>query len=216
LRVPVAVRWFLAAAIAVLVTAVPVVRYRCVYRHEKRLREVTPDRFYRCGWLSAPGFTEAIKQHGIRCVINVMEDEPNPALFKSYFFGGEISERDLCKQLNVRYVWLPPDLLDGNAPQGARPDAVDKFLRVLDDKDNYPVLLHCKAGLHRTGVLTAVYRMEYDGWTPLHAWQELKANGFGEFNCFADNPYIEQYVLSYRPGLRRGSDGRVAAARPAR
>ena len=72
----------------------------------------------------------------------------------------------------------------------------------MDDPANHPVLLHCRAGLHRTGVLAAVYRMEYQGWTPAQAIDELKAYGFGEFPCSSANDYITQYVLTFRRGVR--------------
>jgi hypothetical protein len=205
-------RWLMALAILLLVTVVPVVRYRCVYRHGKRLREVTPGRVYRCGWMSAPGFIEAFERWHIRTFINVMEDEPDPSLFESYFWGGHVSEKALCKQLGVRYVWLAPDLEPVGEGPTARPAAIDKLLEILDDPASYPVLIHCRAGLHRTGVLTAIYRMEYEGWSPLRAWDELKAHGFGEYNCYADNPYIAQYVLSYQAGLRQGRSTAEARA----
>jgi hypothetical protein len=35
------------------------------------------------------------------------------------------------------------------------------------------------------------------------ALHEVKKNGFGESACVAANEYIDQYVLRYRPGLRR-------------
>ena len=47
--------------------------------------------------------------------------------------------------------------------------------------------------------MTAVYRMEYNGWTSAEAMGELKANGFGDFAANAANDYITQYVLTYRP-----------------
>ena len=80
---------------------------------------------------------------------------------------------------------------------------IDEFLSLMDNPANRPVLLHCKAGLHRTGVLVAVYRMEYDGWDPLAAVEELKANGFGDVACTAANDYIQQYVLNYKPRTQR-------------
>ena len=64
------------------------------------------------------------------------------------------------------------------------------------------MLIHCKAGLHRTGILTAVYRMEYEGWTPAQAYRELKAHGFGDWACTSANDYVNEYVLQYRRGLR--------------
>jgi protein tyrosine/serine phosphatase len=75
------------------------------------------------------------------------------------------------------------------------------------------VLIHCKAGLHRTGVLSAVYRMEYQGWTRAQAYAELKAHGFGDTYCTIANDYVKQYVLTYEPGQRRGSGGLSTASR---
>jgi protein tyrosine/serine phosphatase len=66
------------------------------------------------------------------------------------------------------------------------------------------VLLHCKAGLHRTGRLTAIYRMEYQHWPVGEAMRELKANGYGTFAASAADEYIVQYVGRYQPGFRNG------------
>jgi hypothetical protein len=206
-NVPAWLRWLMATAIALFVVVVPVVRYRWVYRHSKRLREITPGLVYRSGWMSAPGFEEAVRRYNFRTVINLMEDEEDPVLFRSYFLGGGIRESELCKKLGVRYVLLAPDLLPADQVPAERPRAIAEFLRVLDDPRSYPILWHCRAGLHRTGVFTAIYRMEYQGWAPLQAWRELKANGFGEYNCYADNPYITQYILTYRPRPHRPAAG---------
>jgi protein-tyrosine phosphatase len=96
--------------------------------------------------------------------------------------------------------------LDGSALNaagtGGRPVLVDQFLKVMDDETNYPVLLHCKAGLHRTGLMTAVYRMEYEGRSRGEALEELKANGFGEFKATDANEYVKAYIFDYRPGVR--------------
>src|SRR5262249_20318216 len=97
-----------------------------------------------------------------------------------------------------------------------RPEAVDQFLALMDREDTYPVLIHCKAGLHRTGCLVAVYRMEYQGWSNLQAFREMKALGFGTFACTSANEYVRQYVLDYRPGVPRPGDaaGREASFPP--
>jgi protein-tyrosine phosphatase len=64
------------------------------------------------------------------------------------------------------------------------------------------VLIHCKAGLHRTGILVAVYRMEYEGWSPADAFREAREHGFG--NWTSANEYVTQYILDYRPRRQRG------------
>ena len=84
----------------------------------------------------------------------------------------------------------------------------------MDDPASYPVLIHCKAGLHRTGILAALYRMEYEGWTREEALHELKAHGYGEFASTAANHYINQYVLGYQPRAR-GQHALERSPRPA-
>ena len=41
------------------------------------------------------------------------------------------------------------------------------------------VVVHCVGGKHRTGVMTAVYRMTNDGWSADQAFREMKQFNFG-------------------------------------
>ena len=92
------------------------------------------------------------------------------------------------------------------------PPAVDEYLKLLDDESNYPILLHCKAGLHRTGRLTAIYRMEYQGWSPGEALRELRANGYGFVAASEADEFVIQFVQNYMPAC---AASRAAAGRPA-
>jgi protein tyrosine phosphatase (PTP) superfamily phosphohydrolase (DUF442 family) len=208
--VPITRRRALGLGIAALVLAVPVVYYRAAYAHGKRLREVTPGRLYRSGQMTAAGFREAVERYHIRTIINLQDEYPDPDLRRRFFGGGTIKESELCRQLGVRYVYLPPDLIGRRLVPEQRPAAIDKFLKLLDDEAAYPVLIHCRAGLHRTGVMTAVYRIEFENRSPAEALRELKDNGFGEWVATSANEYITQYILTYRRGLRKGDDNRLA------
>ena len=173
--------------------------FRAEYTHGKRLRTVEEGRFYRSGQLTEAGFREAVRDLGIRTIINVQDDIPDPNVWHGHLDRSTVKESALCKQLDVRYVWLPPDLVEPREVENQRPVAIDQMLELLDDESVYPVLLHCKAGLHRTGVLTAIYRMEYQGWSRQAAFRELRAHGFGDWVSTTANPYIDQYVFRYRP-----------------
>ena len=76
------------------------------------------------------------------------------------------------------------------------------------------MLYYCKAGLHRTGWITSVYRMEYEKQSRADALDELKANGFGEFKATDANVYIKRYIFDYQPGVRK--HGYVWPTKPAR
>jgi len=205
-------RWVLVSALFLFVTATPVVFYRHVYNQSKRLREVTPDKVYRSGEMTVDGFTGAVRRHGLRTVINLQDEYPDPDLPTGPWSLSTVKESVLCRQLGVRYLWMPPDLLPRRRIPAERPHALDRFFGLLDDPATYPVLLHCRAGLHRTGVMVAAYRMEYEGWDRRRALQELRDNGFGLWVSTSANDYITQYLLTFRRGVRPKSEGGIRNA----
>jgi tyrosine-protein phosphatase SIW14 len=198
-----AIRWTLIAAMVGIVGIAPVVYFRYVYDTHKRLRIVRPERVYRSGQMTADGFADAVERYGIRTIINVQDEFPDPDLSVSFWSRGTVKESELCDRLRVRYVHLSPTLISRRLIPAQRPPAIDEMLALLDDESNYPVLIHCHAGLHRTGILTAVYRMEYEGWSQEEAYREMKAEGFGPWVCTSANDYVTQYVLNYRRGVRK-------------
>jgi len=201
--------WVLGVSLALFMTLTPLLHYRWNYTVHKRLRVVEPGKLYRSGCLTADGFEDAIKKFGIRTIVNLQEEAPDPDLPRSFLSTSTEKESELCKRLGIRYYFLLIDLKPPNTVPPERPEAIDAFLAVMDDPDNYPVLVHCRAGLHRTGVLIAMYRMEYDGWTSYEALAELRGHGFGRMNSYSPNEYIWQYVLAYQPRERNKTVGRL-------
>ncbi len=185
--------------ILLMMVLVPAVHYRATYRHSKRLRTVTEGKVYRGGCLTAAGLRDAIQKYKIKTVINLQEEAPDPEILNHYYTLKTTAESAVCKSMGVKFVFLPVELVYSRDYPRKQPSTFAKFLSLMDDPDIYPVLLHCKAGLHRTGVLAALYRQEYEGWTPEEALRELKGHGFGEYVSSSANPYIVQYVLHYRP-----------------
>ncbi len=188
----------MAVGLALVIAGVPLLYHRYRLTTAKRLREVEPGKFYRSGQMTAAGLADTIARLKIRTIVNVQNEFPDPDLRRGFLDWHTESERELCERLGVHYVWIAPDLISRRKVADEHPQAIDEFLALMDDPANYPVLLHCKAGLNRTGCLAAVYRLEYQGWTKAEAMDELKDLGFGDSACTAANDYIEQYVLAYR------------------
>jgi hypothetical protein len=206
-KVPLLLRGLFCLLIGALVTAAPFIYYRYGYTYAKRLRVVDSGLVYRSGCMTAPGFREALTTLKIRTVLNLQDEAPDPDLAEGYFTAESIPESQLCKEMNVNYVFICLDTLDRKQAETGRPAAIEQFLTLMDNPDNYPVLIHCRAGLHRTGCLVALYRMEYDHWSMEQALNELKANGFGEYASTKANDYIAQYVVNYQPGIRSQGAG---------
>jgi tyrosine-protein phosphatase SIW14 len=191
--------------LVLMMVLVPTVYYRQTYRYAKRLRTVVEGKVYRSGCMTADGLRDAIQKYQIKTVLNLQEEAPDPALPNHYFTLQTTPESAVCQELGVKFLFMPVDLVYSRDLPRKHAPAIDNFLKLLDDPDTYPILFHCRAGLHRTGVLAALYRQEYEGWSREDALRELKNHGFGEFVSSAANPYIVQYILKYEPRRQQAS-----------
>ena len=77
-------------------------------------------------------------------------------------------------------------------------EQIATFLKIVNDPESQPVYVHCVGGRHRTGVMTAIYRMTQESWTAARAFQEMKTYKFG-----ADflHPEFKKFVLAFKPAL---------------
>jgi uncharacterized protein (TIGR01244 family) len=113
---------------------------------------------------------------GIKTVIDLRDD-------------GESDERSLVETAGMTFYRIP-------MTTGARPSdtAVGQFLKLVNEPSNQPVFVHCQGGRHRTGVMTAVYRMTQDRWTADRAYQEMKQY---KFEGFVPHPALKNFVYDY-------------------
>lgn len=82
-----------------------------------------------------------------------------------------------------------------------------KTLRAIQTAEaNGPVLMHCKHGSDRTGLMAAMYRLVVQGWTKEDALREMTGGGFGESGHFRDSVrYVMQAdVDKLRTALANG------------
>lgn len=88
--------------------------------------------------------------------------------------------------------------------------SIAQFLKLVTEPGNQPVYVHCHAGRHRTGVMTAVYRMTQDGWTADRAYAEMKDY---RFEGFPGHPVLKKFVYDYFNLLqrRKAQDGTLVA-----
>jgi tyrosine-protein phosphatase SIW14 len=108
---------------------------------------------------------------------------------------GDRNERANVEQAGMKFVRIP-------MTTSARPaqDVLDQFLALVNEPANQPVYVHCMGGRHRTGVMTAVYRMTQDAWTAERAFSEMKQYKFG-----ADflHPALKSFVFDFFSQLSR-------------
>jgi tyrosine-protein phosphatase SIW14 len=74
-------------------------------------------------------------------------------------------------------------------------DAVTQFLNLVNDPINQPVFVHCQGGRHRTGIMTAVYRLTHDGWTADRAFAEMEQFEFNK--GLVSHGTLKKFVYTY-------------------
>ncbi|HYN85836.1 MAG TPA: tyrosine-protein phosphatase [Pyrinomonadaceae bacterium] len=112
------------------------------------------ENYYRGGQPRAEEYA-VLRTLGVKTVVDLRED----------------SKRDApswARDAGLRYFNIP---LRAGTP--ATEAETEEFLKLVNDPSNWPVYVHCKGGRHRTGALTAVYRITQDGWTADQAYQEM-------------------------------------------
>jgi protein tyrosine/serine phosphatase len=70
---------------------------------------------------------------------------------------------------------------------------VIEVMRMLKKAENGPFLIHCQHGADRTGLMSAMYRVLEQGWTPEDALTELIDGGYGYHSMWKN---IVRYVRS--------------------
>lgn len=120
----------------------------------RRFGTVVEGRVYRSGTLRPHWLAIAVRRHAIRTVIDLRRP------------GADVDrERDFLRGLGVTHV---------NVPVSQRPKApvIDAFLAAIESAEP-PLLLHCLHGAGRARVFSALYRIEYEGWSPARAARTL-------------------------------------------
>lgn len=73
---------------------------------------------------------------------------------------------------------------------------VIEVMRMLRQQEHAPFLIHCQHGADRTGLMSAMYRVLEQNWTPQDALAELVGGGYGFHKMWKN---IKRYVSSVDP-----------------
>lgn len=143
--------------------------------------------YYRGAQPDPAGFAE-LKRLGVKTVIDLREDSKRAA-------------PEWARVEGLRYLNIPL-----RASHPATDEQTRQFLEMVNDPANWPVYVHCKGGRHRTGALTAVYRITHDGWTADQAYKEMLDYDFDN-SIFGGGGRARQKRYVYDFYERRGAAG---------
>jgi predicted protein tyrosine phosphatase len=172
------------------------------FHEEKQMRNfrvVCDGVLYRSARMTLSGLKRAIHDYGIRTVVSLRDAD-----------AFDRAEEAFCQKEEINFYRLPPKRWDtSNGPAEAEVN-VRQFRDIIDDPDNYPILVHCFAGIHRTGAYVAIYRMERERWTNDTAIAEVKELGYDNLDSEWD---VLGYLEQYRPTWKQSPEPPAAPAK---
>ena len=135
------------------------------------------DQYYRGGQPLGDDYAD-LAAIGVETVINLTNDA-----------DGRAEEQAMVEKHGMTYVHIP--MTTRKPPTEAE---IATFLAAVDVDG--PVYVHCVGGRHRTGVMTAIYRMTKDGLTGEQAFREMKQYKYGPDFL---HPEFKKFVQNYQP-----------------
>jgi protein tyrosine/serine phosphatase len=138
------------------------------------------EHYYRGAQPAGQDFSDLAKL-GIKTIIDLTNGD------------GDTNEQRLAESVGMKFV---------NIAMSTRVvptvEQIATFLSIVNDPAKQPVYVHCVGGRHRTGVMTAIYRMTSDQWAGDKAFKEMKSYKYG-----ADflHPEFKKFVLAFNPAL---------------
>lgn len=176
----------------VVVTVLVLIAGFAFYQKKVRYNLVTisENKVYNSGVIAPEKLPEVLGENHIKTVIDLRDGlertELNPETKKQV----SAEENAIDKIAGVHYFNLPTDQI----PQDS---TVKKFLKIMDDPKNYPVLIHCHHGVGRSRLFSSIYRIEYENFSNEAA--RAKARYLWELSGnFSKNSDKGMYLTNYR------------------
>ena len=116
---------------------------------------VVPGKVYRSGQPNEAQLETWIREYGLKSILSLR-------------FGVPAYEKELAERYGIRLYHVP-----FSATEGLKESQWEAIRGILTDEENLPILLHCQGGGDRSGIVTALYRVEVQGWALEKALREM-------------------------------------------
>src|SRR5688572_4717405 len=147
------------AVLLILLAATAYAQDTTTYAALPRFQQVS-EKLYRSGQPRRGGLSR-LHQLSINTIINLRG-------------ANELTRAEAAEAQALGLNYFNVELPRWGRPQDAR---VARILAIIAAPENGRVLVHCKDGVDRTGMIVAIYRMTHEGWTSTAALAEAERSG---------------------------------------
>jgi protein tyrosine phosphatase (PTP) superfamily phosphohydrolase (DUF442 family) len=151
---------------------------------------ITEGKVYKSGVIPPEQLADYIKKYHIKSVVDLRMPGTNDLVLNPEKPGELQAERDAIAKINgVNYFNNPSE-------QVPNEKNIDVFTKIMDNKANYPVLIHCYHGTGRAEMYSAIYRIEYENFTNEEARNGVRT--LLKWSSFDDGKPKGEYLKAYK------------------
>lgn len=161
---------------------------------------ITAGKVYKSGVIPPEELPDYINKYHIKSVIDLRFPGTNDLVNNPEIPKELTAEQEaIAKIKGVTYF-------NNGSDQVPNQENLDRFFKIMDNKANYPVLIHCYHGIGRAEMYAALYRIEYENFTNEAARNGVRA--LVKWSSFDDGTPKGEYLKAYK------SRKQVAAEKP--
>jgi protein tyrosine/serine phosphatase len=161
---------------------------------------ITEGKVYKSGVIPPDEIADYVKKYKIKSIVDLRfpgtgDDVNNPEVPAELTAEKEA----VAKIPGVNYF-------NNGSDQVPKQENLDSFFKIMDNQDNYPVLIHCYHGIGRAQMYSALYRIEYEGFSNEEA--RSKAAFPVMFSSFDDGKPKGEYLKAYKSRKQKATENK--------
>jgi len=166
----------------------------CKYVYDMNINHnfetITEGKVYKSAVIPPDEIASYVKKYHIKSIVDLRMPGTNDLVLNPEIPGELQAERTAVAKIGgVNYFSNPSE-------QVPNEQNIAIFTKIMDNKNNYPVLIHCYHGTGRAEMYAALYRIEYESFTNEAARQGVRT--LIKFSSFDDGTPKGEYLKAYK------------------
>ena len=185
------------AIVALIMVLIGVGKYVYDMNINHNFETITEGKVYKSGVIPPDELEMYIKAHQIKSVVDLRFPGTQDLVNNPEIPAELTAEKAAIAKIGgVNYFNNGSDQVPNQAN-------LDLFFKIMDNKANYPVLIHCYHGVGRAELYSALYRIEYEGWSNEKARQNVRT--LVKWSSFDDGTPKGEYLKKYQSRKKQQS-----------
>jgi protein tyrosine phosphatase (PTP) superfamily phosphohydrolase (DUF442 family) len=160
-------------------------------------KEIIENQVYKSGVIPPEKIKNYVEEYQIKTIVDFrhgeIRDGLNPATLN------EIEKKKIAVDAleGVNYVHIPSEQVPTEAN-------LENLFKILDNEDSYPVLMHCHHGTGRSMIYSAIYMIEFQGYSNEQARKITRPFYQLPFSSFAKKKRKGTFLVNYKKRNKQG------------